>query len=156
MVMGYDRNIEPFVEPKQLTPEQIKTWVDLTKKALAARKWSVEGLSDADVAAKSKEIMEGQIKAMDKLMPMVLKAFSATCKPGEHTVGWEGIQKVRDSFHDFDDKMFGGHFNWDEATSKASFDFTVKIFGEMDDKISFGQWVGQVECYMKHVHPLVI
>jgi hypothetical protein len=54
-----------------------------------------------------------------------------------------------------DDKMFGGHFIWDDATSKASFDFVVKIFGEPDCKISFCQWAAQVECYMKNVFPLV-
>tara|TARA_B110000285_G_C14830469_1_gene470624 strand:- start:169 stop:414 length:246 start_codon:yes stop_codon:yes gene_type:complete len=81
---------------------------------------------------------------MTMLMPMVARAFLTACEPGQHTVGWEGIKQVRDSFNDFDDKTFGGHFIYDDATAKASFDFTVKIFGEYDGKISFGQWVGQI------------
>lgn len=45
MMMSFSRNVEPFVEPKQLSQDQINTWVDLTKKSLAARKWSVDGLT---------------------------------------------------------------------------------------------------------------
>ena len=81
---------------------------------------------------------------MDMIMPWVEDAFLTACKPGEHTMGWEGIKEIRDSFNNFDDERFGGHFIYEDATSKASFDFTVKIFGEYDGKISFGQWVGQV------------
>ena len=53
-------------------------------------------------------------------------------------MGWEGIKKVRNSVYPMYDKMYGGHMVWDEQASKASFDFTVKIFGEMDDKMSLG------------------
>jgi hypothetical protein len=39
-----------------------------------------------------------------------------------------------------DDKTYGGHFVWDDAASKANFEFAIGIFGEADQKISFCQW----------------
>ena len=60
------------------------------------------------------------------------------CLPcGESTMGYDGCAKVRDSFNKMNDEMFGGHMIYDEATAKASFNFSCAIFGE-GDKMSLG------------------
>lgn len=48
------------------------------------------------------------------------------------------------------DKIAGGHWCWDKTTSKASWDFTVHIFGQ-NGRISFSQWMAQIMYYVKWV-----
>jgi hypothetical protein len=47
-------------------------------------------------------------------------------------MGYEGSAKVRDSFNKVDDELYGGHMIYDEATSKAKYNFSCSIFGEGD------------------------
>jgi len=37
--------------------------------------------------------------------------------------GWEDMRKMEKNFAPMHDKMVGGHWVWDDATAKASFDF---------------------------------
>ena len=75
----------------------------------------------------------------DKMMESMAEQWKYALPAGESTMGWEGVKKVRDSFYPKYDKLYGGHMIWDEKSSKATFDFTVKIFGEMNDEMSLGQ-----------------
>ena len=84
-------------------------------------------------------------------MEQMAEQWKYALPQGESTMGWEGVKKVRDSFYPKYDKMYGGHMIWDEKRSHASFDFTVKIFGEMDDKISLCQMMAQIEYFMKNI-----
>jgi hypothetical protein len=50
--------------------------------------------------------------------------------------------------------MAGGHWIWDDATSKAAFEFSVGIFGE-NGRWSKTQWFGHFIPYMMYVKPTV-
>jgi len=125
MQMAFDRNIDPFVEPKNLTQEQIKQWAALTQKAMDARKWSVEGTSDADVAEAGKKLLETQISMGDMLIQMFKTNWDNELETGRQVLGWEGVKRARDAFDNFHDGKFGGHLIWDEVNAKANYDFIV-------------------------------
>lgn len=91
----------------------------------------------------------------DKVMEVMAQHWIYCLPMGEHVMGYDGCAKVRDSFNKMYDEKYGGHMVWDEATAKASFDFSVKIFGEYQDKMSLGQMFAQIDAYMKHVFPLI-
>ena len=52
------------------------------------------------------------------------------------------------------DKMVGGHWNWDDATSKAHFDYGVKFFGSPDNRYTKQQWFAQLIYYIRYISPL--
>lgn len=122
---------------------------------MALRKWSDASASPEKVEEAKKKIEEMQKKMGEDIVPKLAAAWEGVCPVGETTLGWEGAKKVRTVFDADFDKDFGGHFIYDDVSSKAVFDFQTSIFGEMGNKISFCQWVGSMTQYMEHVAPLV-
>ena len=56
--MPYMKRVRPFVETHDdLSVEQIKTWIDLTKAAFAARKWSDTKCNPSQVKAANRKIL---------------------------------------------------------------------------------------------------
>ena len=59
---------------------------------------------------------------------------------------------MNDIFAPAHDSLAGGHWIWDDATAKASFDITVKLFGK-DGRISRQQWMNSMVPYVRYVLP---
>jgi len=49
------------------------------------------------------------------------------------------MKNMQSQFWPMQDKLAGGHYIWDETTAKATFDYSVAIFGT-DDRFSKSQW----------------
>jgi len=52
------------------------------------------------------------------------------------------------------DKMVGGHWVWDDASAKASFDYMASIFGS-NGRVTLDQWMASFGPYMEKVQPYV-
>lgn len=74
-------------------------------------------------------MIETQMERKDMIMKWYTNDFEKLLPNGELSLGYEGIKKIIDSVHTIHDIDFGGHWVWNDATVKASFDFTVKIYG---------------------------
>jgi hypothetical protein len=63
---------------------------------------------------------------------------------------------MEDKFAPEHDKLAGGHWIWDDATTKDSYDFAVHLFGNSKNcRYSKPQWFAQLIYYFRVVHPLI-
>lgn len=82
------------------------------------------------------------------------EAFNSLLPAGKDSLGWEEMKKMADVFSPTHDHMVGGHWNWDDKTAKATFDFMVSIFGQ-DGRVTLGEWLNSFIPYMRYVIPFV-
>jgi hypothetical protein len=60
----------------------------------------------------------------------MVDAFNSLLPAGKDSLGFDEMKHMQDSFAPSHDSLTGGHWIWDDKTSKANFDFMVGIFGE--------------------------
>jgi len=59
---------------------------------------------------------------------------------------------MADKFGPDHDKIAGGHWIWDPATAKASYEFGVQIFGSASNsRYTKPQWFAQLMYYLRVV-----
>jgi len=70
------------------------------------------------------------------------------------SVGWEDMKKMNEIYAPMYDKLAGGHWVWDDACSKASYDFQAKKFG-VGGRMTMTQWFSSLEIFFADVNPFV-
>lgn len=55
--------------------------------------------------------------------------FDDLCPKDKNSLGWEEFKEMQNKFAPMHDKLAGGHWCWDDASAKATYDFHVKLFG---------------------------
>jgi hypothetical protein len=84
----YMKKVQPYVECIDLSPEQIKEWIDLTAAAYAARKWSDSKCNPEQVKACNRKIqikvaeMGSTEEGMGKMMKQISGAWDGLLLPG--------------------------------------------------------------------------
>ena len=97
---------------------------------------------------------EGQA-ALGKMLKEAWIAVSPGKKEGCR-LGWEEMKKMQEVLYEGIDKINPEHENahwvWDDETAKASFDFSVSIYGSKG-KLSRSQWLKMSLAYLRFVKP---
>jgi hypothetical protein len=100
----YFRYVNPFVEEKNLEPEQIRMWVDLTKAAKAARTWSNKACTPEQVIEADKKIEDTRNRlskteeGRDKMMNSLMEMWISLLNKGERTLGWDQFKDMGTKF----------------------------------------------------------
>ena len=80
----------------------------------------------------------------------MVEKWMCVLENGQVDIGWEGMNKLNDAFNADIDQINAphqnAHWNWDDATAKAAWDFSVGLFG-YDGKFSMPEWFAMIMCY---------
>ena len=90
-----------------------------------------------------------------KFLKSMRETWYTLTPAGMDELGYEELKKMETMFNDDIDKINAPHQNahwiWEEQTSKAIFDFAVKIYGGPMGKYTFPQYISMMYGWVRNV-----